>query len=449
VNEGKLVRLWGTAIDITDQKEAEKKLLDSEAKFRSIAENLKETVFITDEDGTLSYISPVALNTFGYTAEEMTGRFFGDFINENERTRLLSIFQDTIQNRIPAKNQKLKIARKDGSLFFAELSASLLIENGTVKGTIGLVRDISASLAAEEELRKAKLQAETSNRAKSQFLANMSHEIRTPLNGIIGFTELLRHTSLTPVQKQYVDNANISGHTLLSIINDILDFSKIEAGMMNLEIIRTDIGELLRNSIDLAKFLAGKKNLKILLDADSEMPQFASVDPIRLKQILANLLGNAVKFTEQGEVVLKVVFEHIGPSKGRFKISVRDTGIGISDDQKEKLFKAFSQADESTTRKFGGTGLGLVISDMIAQKMGSKIHIESGVGTGSIFLFDLIADVENVKSQERTAQDFPKSIFNDEKTVLPELKILIAEDVPLNMALVKAVIRKMNPKAIL
>ncbi|HMZ62222.1 MAG TPA: PAS domain S-box protein, partial [Leptospiraceae bacterium] len=345
VNEGKLVRLWGTAIDITDQKEAEKKLLDSEAKFRSIAENLKETVFITDEDGTLSYISPVALNTFGYTAEEMTGRFFGDFINENERTRLLSIFQDTIQNRIPAKNQKLKIARKDGSLFFAELSASLLIENGTVKGTIGLVRDISASLAAEEELRKAKLQAETSNRAKSQFLANMSHEIRTPLNGIIGFTELLRHTSLTPVQKQYVDNANISGHTLLSIINDILDFSKIEAGMMNLEIIRTDIGELLRNSIDLAKFLAGKKNLKILLDADSEMPQFASVDPIRLKQILANLLGNAVKFTEQGEVVLKVVFEHIGPSKGRFKISVRDTGIGISDDQKEKLFKAFSQAD--------------------------------------------------------------------------------------------------------
>ncbi|HNO25883.1 MAG TPA: ATP-binding protein, partial [Leptospiraceae bacterium] len=322
-------------------------------------------------------------------------------------------------------------------------------ENGTVKGTIGLVRDISASLAAEEELRKAKLQAETSNRAKSQFLANMSHEIRTPLNGIIGFTELLRHTSLTPVQKQYVDNANISGHTLLSIINDILDFSKIEAGMMNLEIIRTDIGELLRNSIDLAKFLAGKKNLKILLDADSEMPQFASVDPIRLKQILANLLGNAVKFTEQGEVVLKVVFEHIGPSKGRFKISVRDTGIGISDDQKEKLFKAFSQADESTTRKFGGTGLGLVISDMIAQKMGSKIHIESGVGTGSIFLFDLIADVENVKSQERTAQDFPKSIFNDEKTVLPELKILIAEDVPLNMALVKAVIRKMNPKAIL
>jgi len=192
-----------------------------------------------------------------------------------------------------------------------------------------------------------------------------------------------------------VENANVSGHALLNIITDILDFSKIEAGMMTLEIIKTDMFLLFEQSMDIVKFTAEKKKLEILLDLDHAMPRFAMVDPIRLNQVLVNLLGNAVKFTEKGEVELKVRYNPLGNGRGTFSISVRDTGIGITEAQKEKLFKAFSQADASTTRRFGGTGLGLIISDMVVRKMGGKIQVESVEGMGSTFFFDLTADTEH------------------------------------------------------
>jgi len=253
----------------------------------------------------------------------------------------------------------------------------------------------------ETELTASRQQAEAASKAKSEFLANMSHEIRTPLNGVIGFTDLLKNTPLSPVQLQYVDNANVSGHTLLGIINDILDFSKIEAGMLHLEMIKTDMVELLEDSVDIVKFQSGKKNLELLLHIDQSMPRFAVTDPIRLKQILANLLGNAVKFTEKGEVELKVQFEALEDGKGKLSFFVRDTGIGITEEQKSKLFKAFSQADSSTTRKFGGTGLGLIISDLIAKKLGGKILVDSKQGEGTTFHFEIVTEMEEGTRLER------------------------------------------------
>jgi len=265
---------------------------------------------------------------------------------------------------------------------------------GIAQRLIGTNWDITEKKIIEENLQKSVKAAEAASKAKSEFLANMSHEIRTPLNGVIGFTDLLQSTPLSPVQQQYVQNANISGHALLGIINDILDFSKIEAGMMDLEIIKTDIHELISQSADIIKYTADKKGLEVLLNIDSLMPRFASVDAVRLKQILANLMGNAVKFTGKGEIELKVSYETITTQKGKFRFSVRDTGIGITLENQAKLFKSFSQADSSTTRKFGGTGLGLVISEMIAQKMGSKIYITSEFGVGTTFYFDIETDVE-------------------------------------------------------
>jgi len=247
----------------------------------------------------------------------------------------------------------------------------------------------------EQTLKSEKDNAQKANTAKSEFLANMSHELRTPLNGVIGFSELLMETKVNNVQLQYASAINSSAKSLLNVINDILDFSKIEAGKLDLEIVKCDMIELIEHSIDIIKHGAEKKSLEILLNIPDYLPRFAYIDPIRVSQILINLLGNAVKFTNRGEIELKVNFCELEFEKGTYTFTVRDTGIGISDTQKLKLFKAFSQADTSTTRMFGGTGLGLSISEKLANKMGSTIEFESKVGEGSVFYFSVNASYDS------------------------------------------------------
>jgi PAS domain S-box-containing protein len=282
----------------------------------------------------------------------------------------------------------------DGTIRHIKALGTVIRDNeGNAIRMIGTNWDITAEKEALAQI-TAREAAEKANQAKSEFLANMSHEIRTPLNSVIGFTDLLKKTQLSIIQQQYVKSANVSGHALLGLINDILDFSKIEAGMLDLEIIKSDMVQLFEDSIDIVKFAAVEKDIELLLDIDPTMPRFAQVDAVRLKQILSNLLGNAVKFTLKGEVELKISYQAVDGDNGKLSISVRDTGIGINKEQQSKLFKSFSQADSSTTRKFGGTGLGLVISQLIAEKMGSAIKIKSTLGVGTVFYFDITTRFE-------------------------------------------------------
>ncbi len=293
-----------------------------------------------------------------------------------------------------------------------------------------LIVNILKRVDSEQKLTNAKRVAEEANRSKSEFIANMSHEIRTPLNSVIGFTELLNKTPLNRAQRKFVENANISAQTLLEIINDILDFSKIEAGRLELAPIATNIHDILEQVCDITKYQASQKSLELLLNIDSQTPQFIFIDPIRIKQVLINLISNAIKFTEEGEVEVSVKYTPYSIDKttkdhfGTLVFSIRDTGIGISQEDQKKLFKAFTQADSATTRRFGGTGLGLVISSKIMEKMGSKIEIKSAVGKGSTFFFSI------------TTQIFPEIKTNTQKEFKFK-RVLIVDDNENNRAILE------------
>jgi signal transduction histidine kinase/DNA-binding response OmpR family regulator/HPt (histidine-containing phosphotransfer) domain-containing protein len=276
-----------------------------------------------------------------------------------------------------------------------------------------ILTNLITRVKLEQNLIAEKEKATAANKSKSEFLANMSHEIRTPLNGVIGFSELLQKTPLNDTQQLYSDSVNASGKVLLNLINDILDFSKIEAGKLELEMIDTDIYDLITQSTDIIKYPAGIKNIELLLNLSPQLPRIAQFDPMRLSQILINLLNNAVKFTEKGEVELKVSFEPKEDHLGTFHFSVRDTGIGIAEEHKSKLFQAFAQADATTTRKFGGTGLGLTISNLLAHKMGGQITFESELGKGSVFKFSVTTAYKKAESPLKKQLSIKKVLIVD------------------------------------
>lgn len=310
---------------------------------------------------------------------------------------------------------------------------------------------------SEEALRTSKesaewlgRQAESANRAKSVFLANMSHELRTPLNSVIGFLDLLGATPLDEKQREYLGYVRTSAHSLLDVISNILDISKIETGKLELKPEFTNIRRLLEQAMSIARGTAVEKGLRLLLRIDDATPRRIFVDAIRLKQVLVNLLGNAIKFTGKGEVELSLRFEETGGETGRFLFSIRDTGIGIPEEKQERLFEPFYQGDESITRLYGGTGLGLPICDALLQRMGSSLELESESGEGSRFFFTLVAGYAD---DEEAEEPFDASGHAPSDSVLlaihtPEQPtVLIVEDQRLNRMLLKKLVDALLPSA--
>jgi len=400
----------------------EEMVLERTAELKKLSEAVEQSpasVVITDKNGTIEYVNPTFSKVTGYSAAEALGQRSSLL----KSGRLSESFYKDLWHTISAGSTWVGDfinRKKNGEEFWESASISpIKNEDGEITHFVAVKQDITDRKRMEQELIEAKIAADNANKAKGDFLANMSHEIRTPMNAVIGMSHLALKTELSPKQRDYLNKIQSSGNSLLGIINDILDFSKIEAGKLDMEAVEFDLSETLDNVANVITVKAQEKeNLEVLFLLDSRVPNFLVGDPLRLNQILVNLGNNAIKFTEQGEIVLTNKLVERSDEKITLQFSMRDTGIGMTAEQRANLFQAFSQADSSTSRKYGGTGLGLTICKRLVNMMGGEIWVESEPGKGSTFSFtaDFGLGKETVKKRFATSPD------------IRGLKVLVVDD---------------------
>ncbi len=399
----------GTVEDITERKRVEAMLRENEERLRSILETTQEGFWIVGEDGRFIEVNEAYCRMIGHSRDDLLGMRVADVEAEDApRTtaeqirRIMTAGGDVFETRHRTR---------DGRVLDVEINARYMPSQHGV--FFAFLRDVTERKRSQENLRRAKeaaesmnvqleeaiaranhlaMQAEIANIAKSQFLANMSHEIRTPMNGVIGMTGLLLDTNLNPEQREFAEIVRTSAEALLAIVNDILDFSKVEAGRLDLEKLDFDLRSAVEDVVDMLAFKAHEKEIELTCLVHPEVPSLLRGDPGRLRQILINLAGNAIKFTDKGEVGIRVELVSETDTEAKVRLAVHDTGIGIPSDRLDRLFQSFSQVDSSTTRKYGGTGLGLAISKKLAELMQGEVGVESTEGEGSTFWFTAVLE---------------------------------------------------------
>lgn len=433
--------------------QAQEALQRNEQKYRLLAEHLKDVVFAIDLDGRLTYCSPAITELAGYQPAEEIGKPIRQYVADDKQwRRAWGIVTQMVRNGKPASTE-LDLRRKDGSTVPVEITGKPLVENGRVTAIQCVMRDMTERRRYEEELRAAKQAAEAASRTKTEFLTNVSHEIRTPMTAILGFAEILQTQLPEGEAVQAARTIYRNGEHLLEILNDILDLSKIEAGRLDIHRQRVSPHQILCDVVSLMRIRAAAKNISLQLDFDGPLPQTITTDPVRLRQILINLVGNAIKFTEQGEVRLRArLVQHHGQPK--LECEVIDTGIGMTVEQVGRLFRPFTQGDATTSRRFGGTGLGLSISKRLASLLEGDITVQSTPGKGSVFRVTVATGpLEGVPMVEPSTEAFAAATVRRRpempEAVLRGRRILLAEDGPDNQRLIAYLLRKSGAEVVI
>ncbi|HTY56803.1 MAG TPA: response regulator, partial [Candidatus Binataceae bacterium] len=401
--------------DISDRKQAEQ----LHAHLAAIVQSADDAIFSFDLETRIKTWNPGAERLYGYRADEIVGRKLDTLAPAERVDEIEKYLGQVLQARTMRWDTKRQ--KKNGTLFDASIVTSPIHDaNGAIVGISNIVRDVTQRKQAEIELTKAREQALAASRAKSEFLATMSHEIRTPMTAVIGMADLLWENPLTPEQRGYVRIIRTAGNALHTLIDSILDLSKIEGGHLHLEEIDFDLEELVQSSVETFAFRAHEKGLELVCHSGADVPRALRGDPLRLRQVLGNLIGNAVKFTGQGEVVVRVEKDPDANEAGVIRFSVGDTGIGIPHAETSTVFEPFNQVDSSITRRYGGSGLGLTICKRLVELMGGRIWLESEPGRGSIFYFTVSMRLQPEASRESQAVVGEPS--------LKELTVLVADD---------------------
>ena len=426
----------GIATDVTDRERNEQRLRRQEALYRSLVESQQDLIVRVDIHDRFTFVNDAYCHTFGKSREELIGRTFTPLVHEDDLAHTMAAIDELKQPPHPRVTIVQRAMTKNGWRWLSWEDDAILDEAGNLLEIQAVGRDIT-------ELKQAQQRALSSSRAKGQFLANMSHEIRTPLNAIIGFGELLAQSLLDAEQQDWIDKINASSSLLLSIVNDVLDYSKIEAGKLELESVPFSMERLVTQQEALFSVAAKEKGLRFRVSHDDGIASALLGDPLRLGQILTNLVGNAIKFTHEGEVRLHIAVDAIDQDNCRMTCQVSDTGIGISAAQKHRLFDAFTQADSSTSRRFGGTGLGLVISQRLIEQIGGTLEISSVPGEGSCFSFSLTLPVSAAPSEHQVG-----TLPLDTRGLAGK-RVLLAEDSLINEALARRLLEDLGLQVVL